>query len=104
MASAVGNTNFDVEFAFPTSKEMGHPFLYNPKIEPWRSTGAILSKPAGEVKFRPFSAARFGRRAELSGEKQPVYDLDDGIDVPGHEPEGHDHQAYAKHHQATTDR
>ncbi len=34
MASAVGDTNSDVEFAFPTSKEMGHPFLCNPKIGP----------------------------------------------------------------------
>ena len=27
MASAVGDANFDVEFVFPTSKEMGHPAL-----------------------------------------------------------------------------
>ena len=32
MASAVGDANFNVEFVFPTSKEMGHPFLCNPKI------------------------------------------------------------------------
>ena len=30
MASAVGDANFDVEFVFPTSKEMGHPFPCNP--------------------------------------------------------------------------
>ena len=42
MASAVGNANFGVEFVFPTSKEMGHPFPRNLKIgigrriSPWR--------------------------------------------------------------------
>ena len=32
MASVVGDANFDVEVVFPNSKEMGHPFLRNPKI------------------------------------------------------------------------
>ncbi len=32
MASAVGMANSVVEFVFPTFKEMGHPFLCNPKI------------------------------------------------------------------------
>ena len=34
MALAVGNTNFDAEFVFPTSKEMGHPCLCSPKTGP----------------------------------------------------------------------
>ena len=60
MASAVGNMNFDVEFAFPTSKEMGHPFLYNPKIEPcW--CYPIKTCGRGEV------SAVFGREVWAAG-------------------------------------
>ena len=62
--------------------------------EVWAAVGGGRSQPENAA----------GGAADFSGEKQPVYDLDDGIDVPGHEPERHDHQAYAKHRQTTADR
>ena len=31
LPSEHADANFDVEFVFPTSKEMGHPFLCDPK-------------------------------------------------------------------------